>query len=309
MDDLVFREPLIVPFHCIDPSVVLKREQCILVFFFTAVEVSFDSPVRGLYFLKSGLLIYSPSAFSWNPFCIQNDIAVYSLNGETQWRHYKFRFFSMKKITRMHSSRMRTTRSSSRTGGLHQARQGPYPPEQTPPGADTPQEQASHQSRHPPEQAPPGTRHPHGTRHPPVDRHTPVNILPCPKLRLWAIMTGNPHKNTRKPLSHPGGEGVSDRNFLSFMFYGKFNKTVCGTPARVSGPASAKFWMRPYSRAEPFVYLYVAIPFCIIHVWGVVDISIVFHNGLHTVVIYRNLQVRSHWIPSESFNNSILFFL
>ena len=49
----------------------------------------------------------------------------------------------------MHSSRMRTARSSSRGG--------------SPPGA------------------------PPGTMHPPVDRHTPVNILPCPKLRLRAV--------------------------------------------------------------------------------------------------------------------------
>ena len=35
--------------------------------------------------------------------------------------------------TRMHSSRMRTARSSSRSGGLHQA-----PPGSTPPGADPP---------------------------------------------------------------------------------------------------------------------------------------------------------------------------
>ena len=33
--------------------------------------------------------------------------------------------------------------------------------------------------------SPPGS--PPGSRHPPVDRHTPVNILPCPKLRLWAV--------------------------------------------------------------------------------------------------------------------------
>ena len=62
----------------------------------------------------------------------------------------------------MHSSRMRTARSSSRPGGLHQA----------PPG-----------SRLPPDQAPPWDQAP-----PPVDRHTPVNILLCPKLRLRAVM-------------------------------------------------------------------------------------------------------------------------
>ena len=66
----------------------------------------------------------------------------------------------------MHSSRMRTARSSSRPGGvLHQA---PHP-----------------ESGIPPEQIPPGP----GT--PPVDRQTPVNILPCRKLRLRAVRSLN----------------------------------------------------------------------------------------------------------------------
>ena len=87
--------------------------------------------------------------------------------------------------TRMHSSRMHTACSSS-CGGLSQT---PPPPEQAPdpgsrqppgpdplpPGAGTPP--APHQ-----DQTPPGA----GT--PPVDRHAPVNILPCPKLRLRAVM-------------------------------------------------------------------------------------------------------------------------
>ena len=55
---------------------------------------------------------------------------------------------------------MRTARSSSRRGGLHQ-----------PPPDQAPQEQA-----------------PHSGPDPPVDRHTPVNILPCPKLRLRAVI-------------------------------------------------------------------------------------------------------------------------
>ena len=72
--------------------------------------------------------------------------------------------------TRMHSSRMRTARSSSHPGGgLHQAHP---PPEQTPLhpgavplGADTPP------SRHPP-----------GPDHPPplTESQMPVKILPCP---------------------------------------------------------------------------------------------------------------------------------
>ena len=73
----------------------------------------------------------------------------------------------LKSLTRMHSSRMRTARSSSRPGGLHQP-----PPRDlgTPPGPGTAQDQA-----------------PPWDQAPPVDRHTPVNILPCPKLRLRAV--------------------------------------------------------------------------------------------------------------------------
>ena len=126
-----------------------------------------------------------------------------------------------KKKTRMHSSRMRTARSSSRAGGLHQAPPQDQPPRAcTPPEASpppwsrhppgtgtlqdqTPREQVpSHEQAHPLgagtplEQAPPRSRHPPRDqtipsprrRHPPpVDRHTPVNILPCPKLRLRAV--------------------------------------------------------------------------------------------------------------------------
>ena len=59
-------------------------------------------------------------------------------------------------VTRMHSSGMRTARSSSHRGVSTR-----HPPEaDTPPG--------------------PGT--------PPVDRHTSENILPCPKLRLRAVI-------------------------------------------------------------------------------------------------------------------------
>ena len=70
-------------------------------------------------------------------------------------------------LIRMHSSRMRTARSSSR----------PAPP----------------RSRHPWTRHPPGSRHPPRPGAPPeqtplVDRHTPVNILPCPKLRLRAVI-------------------------------------------------------------------------------------------------------------------------
>ena len=62
----------------------------------------------------------------------------------------------------MHSSSMRTVRSSSRRGGGG----SPHIP---PPAQD--------------QVHPPGP----GTPAPAVDRHIPVNILPCPKLRLRAV--------------------------------------------------------------------------------------------------------------------------
>ena len=80
-------------------------------------------------------------------------------------------------------------------GALHQAPPGPgTPQDQTPQDQASPLwDQAPPRTRHPPGTRPPGTRDP-GTRHPLgpgtplVDRHTPVNILPCPKLRLWAVI-------------------------------------------------------------------------------------------------------------------------
>ena len=83
----------------------------------------------------------------------------------------------------MHSSRMRTARSSSRLGvsTMH------------PPRADTPPPgQCTPESRH----HHPGSRPPRDHAHTPaVDRHMPVNILPCPKLRLRAVI-----KNTNTLL-------------------------------------------------------------------------------------------------------------
>ena len=68
--------------------------------------------------------------------------------------------------TRMHSSRMRTTHSSSHPGGVSTR---PPPQEQTPhPWDQALPEQTPPRTRHPP------SRHPPGRRHPPVDRQTPV---------------------------------------------------------------------------------------------------------------------------------------
>ena len=75
--------------------------------------------------------------------------------------------------------RMRTARSNSRQGGLHQALDQ-APPDQAPPD-QAPQDQASPWDRHPPgtprantplEQTPPGSRHPPGPGTPPVNRMT-----------------------------------------------------------------------------------------------------------------------------------------
>ena len=92
--------------------------------------------------------------------------------------------------TRMHSSRMRTARSSSRPGGLHQAPPGTRHPsrDQAPPWDQIPFRTRHTLQRRPPSRpgTPPGADPP-GPGTPPVDRHTPVNILPCPKLRLRAV--------------------------------------------------------------------------------------------------------------------------
>ena len=96
--------------------------------------------------------------------------------------------------TRMHSSRMRTARSSSRPGGLHQAPPGPDPP-----GPGTP----------------PGTRHPPGSGPPPppVNRITDTcKNITFPQLRLWAVIKSESKadhvgKNAELPhrAGHPSG--------------------------------------------------------------------------------------------------------
>ena len=121
------------------------------------------------------------------------------------WKRYVLAhdhiFFIISPQTRMHSSRMRTARSSSRPRGVstrhppgtrpprsrHPQDQTPHPLGPDPPfGAGTPRDQT------PP---PPGTRPPTpGTRPPGPDPpcgqnswHTLLKILPCPKLRLHAV--------------------------------------------------------------------------------------------------------------------------
>ena len=65
-------------------------------------------------------------------------------------------------------------------GGPHQAPpRSRYPPDQAPPGPGTPWEQT-----------------PPGSRHPPCEQnswHTPMKILPCPKLRLRAVIICTEH--------------------------------------------------------------------------------------------------------------------
>ena len=144
-----------------------------------------------------------------------------------------------KLYTRMHSSRMRIARSSSRGESpsgtpREQAPPKQAPPQeqihtpwdQAPPGADTPL-----QSRHPS----PGADTPR-TRHPPLlDRHTPVNILPCPKLRLRAVIKSKcieVYEQWRIYIvkfwlrAPPGGP--NSFNFMQFL--GNFGEIVCWRP-------------------------------------------------------------------------------
>ena len=84
---------------------------------------------------------------------------------------------------------MRTARSSSRPGGLHQA-----PLDQAPPGAGTPLDQASPT---PQDQTPPGTRHtPPGADPPPRDQ-APL---------LWTEFLTHAYENITLPqTSFAGG--------------------------------------------------------------------------------------------------------
>ena len=91
-----------------------------------------------------------------------------------------------KKKTRMHSSRMRTTRSSSRPRGVSTR----YPPG---PGTPPPETRHPPGTRHPPEQTPPISGTP-GTRHPP-----PVNRMTnrCKNITLpqTSFAGGNQQQN------------------------------------------------------------------------------------------------------------------
>ena len=116
--------------------------------------------IRGCTIYKSWLYNMVPTFPNWKNFLTFP--VFFNVSFSSNWKHDQF------KKTRMHSGRMRTVRDSGSPGGLHQA----SPRGQTPPG-----------TRHPPSPGPDPR-----TRHPPVERHTPVNILPCPKLRLRAVI-------------------------------------------------------------------------------------------------------------------------
>ena len=77
-------------------------------------------------------------------------------------------------LTRMHSSRMHTARSSSRPRGVSTR----HPPEQVSPWPGTPRA-GTPQTRHPPRADPPACGQ--------NSWHTLLKILPCPKLRLRAV--------------------------------------------------------------------------------------------------------------------------
>ena len=88
--------------------------------------------------------------------------------------------------TRMHSSRMCTTHSSSHPGGSPPCtpqEQAPLPPEQTPTWEQTPPDQAPPEQTSPQEQTPPWSRHPPGSRLP-RSRHPSLpwteSQMPCP---------------------------------------------------------------------------------------------------------------------------------
>ena len=138
--------------------------------------------------------------------CLRTSSSILKVIAQTNRHTWPKHYYQKFEQTRMHSSRMRTARCSSRLDGVstrYPPGAGPHPPtlDQAPPtGADpnqahppdqahTPRSRPSTDQAHPPprpgtpqEQTPPGP----GT--PPVDRHTPVNILPCPKLRLRAVI-------------------------------------------------------------------------------------------------------------------------
>ena len=94
----------------------------------------------------------------------------------------------------MHSSRMRTARSSGRPGGYPQGTPGAGTPlEQATPRSRQPPEADTPQSRHPPDQTPPGPGIPLLT-----ESQTPVKTLPCPNF----VADG---KNIKEVNNHVSG--------------------------------------------------------------------------------------------------------
>ena len=109
----------------------------------------------------------------------------------------------------MNSSRMRTACSSGHPGGSPPGtRRSRHPPEQSPQGPGTPQEQTPFFSRNPP-----GTRHPQGqvppgTKHPLLTQsQTPVKTLPCPNFvaggkSLILVLHTSPKNHSNVVLCH-----------------------------------------------------------------------------------------------------------
>ena len=95
---------------------------------------------------------------------------------------------------------MRTARSSSRPAGLHQA---PH------------WDQAHPGTRHPlPDQAPPRDQ-----AHPPwTGWQTGVNILPCPKIRLLAVIIMNELTIGTELHLWPATSGISNCIYFSVLF-------------------------------------------------------------------------------------------
>ena len=111
------------------------------------------------------------------------------------WRRRKIPLLS---LTRMHSSRMRTTRSLPYRGGSPPDRDplstipGRMSPDRDPPWTESPWTDTPHQTetpldRDPPDRDPAGQTGSDIRKRPPVDRQTLLKTLPCLKLRSRAV--------------------------------------------------------------------------------------------------------------------------